>query len=334
MLARALAEGWGREKRFLVTGGNRGLGRGIAARLLALGVDVIVTSRSQDDALPAQLEAEATRLKWPSEHGSVSIDTAAIGRASVISLDLADLANVQRAVDVLAAQSQTAPLDGVILNAGLAPPAGNETTVQGFELALGVNAIGHYYLLTRLQRAGLLLRPTDRVVVVTSETFRVAPPLELETLFAPVYRTLFNSMDYYARSKLVVNTLNTHIAQEAAAAGRGPLVHLLCPGPVVSDISRSAPSWAQPVVNAFINMLFQSPDQASWPVGEKKRREGCGEGGNKGEGKYAMRNQYTTLSYPHLLTFPRSSCWRWIRGLGSRRRRTTTCTTPRCSVPM
>lgn len=70
-LTEARDRGWSKGRRYLVTGGNRGLGRGIAARLLALGAgDVIVTARSAVPGLAAALASEALALPWPDSKSS------------------------------------------------------------------------------------------------------------------------------------------------------------------------------------------------------------------------------------------------------------------------
>lgn len=190
-------------------------------------------------------------------------------------LDLADLASVDAAAAAIAARFSH--VDVAILNAGLVPKAETTLTQQGFELGLGVNAIGHYRLVQQLRAAEVLgSSPGDRLIVVTSETFRSVPPLDLETVFDPVNMTLFNTMHYYARSKVALNTLGNTLARRTAKSGLR--VHHICPGPVATDIGRDAPAWTQPIAG-LIMKLFQGPDQASWPVRRRKWGSGSGMGG-------------------------------------------------------
>lgn len=144
----AIPRGWGIEdipdlsgKRFLITGGTSGLGRATALELVRHGADVTITARSKSKGEKAVAE---------------------IGRSSFLELDLSDLASVRSAV--AAAEGD---FDVVILNAGvMATPF--VKTVDGFELQMGTNYLGHFAL------AGLLKdRIKERLVVVSSQAHRM-----------------------------------------------------------------------------------------------------------------------------------------------------------------
>lgn len=68
-------------------------------------------------------------------------------------------------------------------------------------------------------------------------------------------------MLYYGRSKLALNTW----AYELARRHPEYRVHAICPGTVSTNIQRSAPWYAQPLVSLLM-LLFQSPDAAAIPV--------------------------------------------------------------------
>jgi NAD(P)-dependent dehydrogenase (short-subunit alcohol dehydrogenase family) len=247
-------------KTALVTGGNRGLGKAIAARLLCLGAHVVVTSRTVNaEATAAVLQAAAALpgCQLTEDH------------LKLVPLDLADLRSVAAAASAIPSH-----LHIVILNAGLAPQEG-ATTEQGFELAFGVNCIGHYALVRHLVAQGVFGAPHDRLVVVTSESARAAAPLDLADLFAPASFGMMEGMAYYARSKLAVNTVTTWLTQ--ALEPRQVQVHSICPGPVATDIARQTPIYFRVVVDALMKLFFQTADQASWPV--RTSRTCCGRGG-------------------------------------------------------
>ena len=84
----------------LVTGGSKGIGLGIAAALVAQGVDVVITGRSESSL------ADATRRL----HG------AGDGRVKALSLDVRDYAAAGKAV--AAAVAAFGGLDVVVNNAG------------------------------------------------------------------------------------------------------------------------------------------------------------------------------------------------------------------------
>jgi NAD(P)-dependent dehydrogenase (short-subunit alcohol dehydrogenase family) len=96
----------------LVTGGARGIGRGIAEAFLAAGADVVICGRSEPDALP---EADGA--------------TAAFVAADVRDPDAVD-ALVATTVD------RTGRLDVLVNNAGGSPPADSATVSPKFSKAI------------------------------------------------------------------------------------------------------------------------------------------------------------------------------------------------------
>ena len=112
----------------IVTGGATGIGIETAKALAGAGADVTIAVRKRDLGEAAAKEVNA----------AVGAD-----RASVGMVDLADLASVKAFTAAWGAK----PLHMLINNAGLAGAKGQ--TKQGFELAFGVNHLGHF-LLTHL----------------------------------------------------------------------------------------------------------------------------------------------------------------------------------------
>ena len=127
-------------KRYLVTGGNSGLGLETAKALSAKGAHVTVTAR--------------TAIK-----GAVAM--AETGAVEFIEMDLGSLASIRAA-----ATQVREPYNAVFLNAGImAVPFAK--TVDGFESQVGVNFLGHFAF------AGLIEKfVTDRWVVTTSLAHR------------------------------------------------------------------------------------------------------------------------------------------------------------------
>ena len=132
----------------LVTGANSGLGLATARAMSARGATVIMACRSRRKA-----ETARTQLL---EAGLTGLD--------LLELDLADLNSVQRAAAEVS--DRYGNLDLLFNNAGvMAPP--RQLTVQGHELQLGVNHLGHMAL--TLQLLPLMQgRNGARVVTVTS----------------------------------------------------------------------------------------------------------------------------------------------------------------------
>jgi NAD(P)-dependent dehydrogenase (short-subunit alcohol dehydrogenase family) len=96
----------------IVTGGGRGVGRGIAEGFLAAGADVTICGRNEPDALP--------------RHG----DRAAV----FVAADVRDPDDVARLVDT--AVARCGRLDVLVNNAGGGPPADSATASPKFSRAI------------------------------------------------------------------------------------------------------------------------------------------------------------------------------------------------------
>ena len=125
-------------KRYLITGATSGIGLAAATELARRNAHVVITARSVEKA------REALKKIGP-------------GLVDYILLDLTDLESVKRA-----AARVDRPFDVVVLNAGvMATPF--TKTVDGFELQMGTNHLGHFAF------TGLIINQIkDRLVVVSS----------------------------------------------------------------------------------------------------------------------------------------------------------------------
>jgi len=125
-------------KRFLITGATSGIGLAAATELARRNAQVVITARSVEKA------RDAIKKIGP-------------GLVDYLLMDLTDLASVRKA----AARVDKA-FDVVVLNAGvMATPF--TKTVDGFELQMGTNHLGHFAF------AGLIKNQIkDRLVVVSS----------------------------------------------------------------------------------------------------------------------------------------------------------------------
>jgi NAD(P)-dependent dehydrogenase (short-subunit alcohol dehydrogenase family) len=130
-------------KRFLITGGTSGIGLAAATELARRNAHVYITARTVEKA------REAIKQIGP-------------GLVDYLLMDLTDLASVRKAAARVDRQ-----FDVVVLNAGvMATPF--RKTVDGFELQLGTNHLGHFAF------AGLIKHQIlDRLVVVSSAAHRM-----------------------------------------------------------------------------------------------------------------------------------------------------------------
>ncbi|MDQ3810232.1 MAG: SDR family NAD(P)-dependent oxidoreductase, partial [Chloroflexota bacterium] len=115
---------------FFVTGANSGLGRATVEALAARGGSVVLASRSEERTRPVLAAIQ-------SQHRDADLQ--------FVSIDLADLASVQRAAEAFLSSGRA--LDVLINNAGLAGARG--LTKDGFEITVGTNHLGPF-LLTEL----------------------------------------------------------------------------------------------------------------------------------------------------------------------------------------
>lgn len=135
----------------IVTGGSKGIGRGIAEVFANAGVDVLVTGRNQAD-----IDATVRDL------------AGAEGTVSGLAADVADPADCRRVVD--AAVERHGGLDIVCANAGIFPSGRlEELTPEDIEQVLSVNFKGTVYIVQAALPA-LAASGHGRVIVTSSIT--------------------------------------------------------------------------------------------------------------------------------------------------------------------
>lgn len=151
----------------LVTGGSRGIGRAVAARLAADGAAVAVTyatQRAAADSLVAEITA----------HG---------GWSRAVQLDLADPHQFEeafRAADQAFADAGVDGLDVLVANAGIIARAPlDQLGVDEWDWVMAVNARGTFLTVQHAAR-----RMRDRGRIITVSTIGTAWPSPGETVYA------------------------------------------------------------------------------------------------------------------------------------------------------
>jgi NAD(P)-dependent dehydrogenase (short-subunit alcohol dehydrogenase family) len=220
---------------FLVTGANTGIGRATAAGLARRGGKVFVACRSAEKG-----RTTAARISAATRNDA----------AVFLQLDLADLASVRRCAAEFLARGE--PLHALINNAGVAGARG--LTKDGFELAFGVNHLGHFALTTALLDRLTASAPA-RVVTVASDAHYQAGGIDFDAVRRPT--ASLTGLREYAVSKLA----NVLFSQELArrTEGRGITAYALHPGVVGSDIWRRVP-WP---VRPLLKMRMLSTEQGA-----------------------------------------------------------------------
>jgi NAD(P)-dependent dehydrogenase (short-subunit alcohol dehydrogenase family) len=205
-------------RRALVTGATSGLGYETALELLKHGAEVIIAARNPEKAAKA-----AAALK------------AAAGREPrILDLDLSDLSSVAKAADQV-----EGPLDLLINNAGvMAPPY--RQTVDGFELQLGTNHLGHFALTAHLLPL-LLQAEQPRVVTVSSFMHKNARGISQADFRA---ENGYEKWDAYCKSKLANLLFMLELDRRARAAGSALLSAGAHPGYASTQLQHSGPALA------------------------------------------------------------------------------------------
>lgn len=234
------------EGRAFVVTGTGGLGYEDALALVRAGAEVIIAGRNAGigKAAVEKIKAEVPGAK-----------------ISFGQLDLSDLASVRRFCDRLA--SERAALDGLINNAGVMNPPVRMETVDGFELQLGTNYLGHFVLTARL--LPLLQRGTRSRVVTLSSIAARQGDIHFEDLnFGEDYVP----MKAYAQSKIACLMFTLELQKRSDAGGWGITSIAAHPGVSRTNLLLNTPggSGAAGVARKLLGFLFQPVWQGALPT--------------------------------------------------------------------
>ncbi|MFZ0627417.1 MAG: oxidoreductase [Acidimicrobiia bacterium] len=170
----------------VVTGANGGLGFESAKALANAGAHVVMAARSPDRAATAREQI-------------LSADPEA--SLELVELDLGSLESVRSAA---AAVMRDHPAVDILMNNAGVMAMPERRTLDGFEMQLGVNHLGHWALTARLL-SSLLAAVGARVVTVTSTAHHMGRPIDPDN---PNMEGEYDPWKAYGRSKLA----NYHFA--------------------------------------------------------------------------------------------------------------------------
>jgi meso-butanediol dehydrogenase/(S,S)-butanediol dehydrogenase/diacetyl reductase len=192
----------------LVTGGGRGIGRGIALQLARAGADVAVADLSETNAQ------------------AVAGEVRALGRrATAVRADVTDWADAQAMVAHTVAELGS--LDIAVNNAGvisIAPVA--ELTEEAFDRVMAVNVKG-VFLSCKAELPVMQERGWGRIVNVASVAGKNGYP----------------GLAHYCASKFAVIGFTNSLAKEVAL--QGITVNAICPGIIGTDMWRGEQGMAE-----------------------------------------------------------------------------------------
>ncbi|AQA17628.1 short-chain dehydrogenase [Halioglobus japonicus] len=203
-------------KRYLITGGNSGIGLEAAKIMAAAGADIVIACRNPDKAEEAASEIAAA--------GAGAVDT--------VALDLSSQASVRAAADEI--RSRWDALDGLVNNAGIMQTPDTRTE-DGFELQLGTNHLGHFLL------AGLLFdlveKAAGRITVVSSIAHKFGE-MHFDDL---MLEQRYDATKAYGQSKLANMLFAQELARKLAAAGSSVMANACHPGYSATNLQSTGP---------------------------------------------------------------------------------------------
>jgi 3-oxoacyl-[acyl-carrier protein] reductase len=198
----------------LVTGGSRGIGWAIAERLSGAGAAVAILGRDE-----ARAREAAARLS-------------ASGRAIAVTADMADPAQVERAVETV--ERDLGPIDILVNNAGLTRDGILVRMSEAdWDAVLDANLKGAFTA-TKLVTRGMMKRRFGRVINITSI----------------VGITGNKGQANYAASKAGLIGFTKAVAKELAS--RNVLVNAVAPGFIDTDMTKALPDAAREALVAHI----------------------------------------------------------------------------------
>lgn len=235
----------------VVTGASSGLGLENARALAQRGAHVILATRDPDRTAVATSRIQRAVPDASIEH---------------LPLDLADLGSVSGAAAALGLQHER--IDLVIANAGVMGTPAHET-VDGFELQMGVNHLGHAALVAALLPM-LTAAPRPRVVVVTSEVARAG---HVDVAHLGMLATPHRPWRAYAASKLANLLYAFELSRRLERAGWHIVVATAHPGYAATDLQRRGPGlgggrsaqFRARALGAITDVVAQSAAQGALP---------------------------------------------------------------------
>src|SRR6266403_1560807 len=197
------------DKVALITGGSRGIGAAIAARLAADGASVAITYAKEASAAAAVVKAIERRG----------------GKAVAIQADAADVEAVKGAIEKTVATFGR--LDVLVNSAGTAiPKPFEETTLDEMDRVIDINIRG---VVVATQAALKHMREGGRIISIGSAVG--------ERVGAP-------GLVPYAGTKGAVKMFTQALAREIGS--RGITVNNVQPGPIDTDLNPATGDWAAP----------------------------------------------------------------------------------------
>jgi NAD(P)-dependent dehydrogenase (short-subunit alcohol dehydrogenase family) len=181
----------------------------------------------------------------------------------MLFVDLTDFDTVEKLCQQLVAENVT--IDGIVSNAGAVPPKPSKTK-HGLDEMFQVNFVAPFFLVHRLIENNLFNlngERAPRIVFVSSESHRSGKSIDINDLGNFGNYNLAQAVGWYGHSKILLNTFGTELAEKLKPKIE---VHIMCPGPVNTNIIRKAPFVARAFMRVIFTLFFRSASKAAEPI--------------------------------------------------------------------
>ncbi|QKS70395.1 SDR family oxidoreductase [Paenalkalicoccus suaedae] len=223
----------------IVTGANSGLGFATSVGLLKQGIHVIFACRSEKNGHEA---VERAQLLTGSD------------QATFIPCDLSSLSSIDRFCELV--MDSFDHIDILVNNAAILPTKRTETK-NGFEMQLGVNHLGHFYLTTKL--LSLIEKSEDgRIVVISSDASKWGSIDYEDPHFTKRRYRLFKA---YGQSKLANLLFTVELAKRSHVS-----VNAVHPGAVATQLGVNRQTGFGKTIHRVLRPFFQTPTAAAETV--------------------------------------------------------------------
>jgi NAD(P)-dependent dehydrogenase (short-subunit alcohol dehydrogenase family) len=246
-------------KTALITGASSGLGLAVAVLFARRGARVLMACRS---GIP--------------ERGDEVRARSGSSRVEMLRVDLADLDQVHALADQLRARGER--IDLLVENAGIATPSARATR-HGQDAMFTTNYLAKFVLVNRLLADGTIrnqswaaqrapAEPSARILFVSSDSHQGASAIDWDEFGRFEAYGVNKGIHHYSYFKLIMNTYAMELSRRMRGHGDLPdvAVHVMCPGPVRSNILRDAPWALKGFMTVIFRLFFREPDVAARPL--------------------------------------------------------------------
>lgn len=240
------------DKTVMITGANSGLGFALAVEIAKRGGHVIMAGRSE---IP--------------KAGEKVMKLSGSGKVEMRYLDLSKVDSIHQFCNDL--EKEGIKLDVTILNAGVALAKARKTSTGLDEMFL-VNYLSNV-ILTRLLLDKKIIAPmpppsfNPRIIFISSDSHQGSSSVDYDEFGTFYQYGPSKGISDYSYFKFLLNTYATELSRRENMNGSVEVgVHVICPGPVHSNIVKEAPWPLRMILKGIFWVIFRSPAKAALPV--------------------------------------------------------------------